>query len=264
MIALMGSLMMACQVIPESERLIPVNPEPQENKRGVLLVEFTGILCKNCPLAAEEANELQKVYGKNLVVVAMHPGTNDFTHTINPDWDFTCPESDVYYLHFGGNSTTPFPTGVINMDATAGMITYDKWAAEIDKSLRQEPQVGVEMAATLADGKIDLTAHLQMQDSLMSEVRVLAWVVENGVVGYQQQPEGGYDLQYVHNHILRGELLTMNGWGNVLTATDGVAELVASDLAVPVTVKQVEHCELVLVVMDTNAKQVLNVRKCSL
>ena len=52
----------ACDVVPEDDRLIdmPLNP----SDRTVLLIEFTGCRCVNCPGAAMVANEMlfDKVY----------------------------------------------------------------------------------------------------------------------------------------------------------------------------------------------------------
>ena len=72
------AMLTACEVIPEGERLIPV--ETEETNRKILLVEFSGVNCNNCPTAAEEGHKLQHLYGEKLVIVEMHPASNALTN----------------------------------------------------------------------------------------------------------------------------------------------------------------------------------------
>ena len=69
---LVMGLLCACEVIDEAERLIPVDTVPQGNRTHVL-IEYTGFRCVNCPTAAEQANELKKLYSEHLVIVSLHP-----------------------------------------------------------------------------------------------------------------------------------------------------------------------------------------------
>ena len=71
------ALFVACDVIPEEDRLEVVPLEPSE--RNVLLLEFTGWKCVNCPSAAVVAHTLVEALGENIVVVAMHPKGHGFT-----------------------------------------------------------------------------------------------------------------------------------------------------------------------------------------
>ena len=66
-------LLGACNDIAPSDRLIEVPATTA--KRKVLVEEFTGQRCLNCPAAAEELSRLQAQYGADtLVVVAIHGG----------------------------------------------------------------------------------------------------------------------------------------------------------------------------------------------
>ena len=71
-------LLTACEVIPEGDRLIPL--ETEATNRKTLLVEFSGVNCNNCPTAAEEGHKLQHLYGEKLVIVEMHPASNALTN----------------------------------------------------------------------------------------------------------------------------------------------------------------------------------------
>ena len=60
-ILLTAVFMTACSNIDEDERLIYVKPAAVE--RSVLLEDFTGQRCVNCPLAADEIAKLHEQYG---------------------------------------------------------------------------------------------------------------------------------------------------------------------------------------------------------
>ena len=74
---LLSALLFAsCDNISEEERLVYEKPEPA--KRVVLLEDFTGQKCSNCPNANELIETLQNDFGDNLVVVGIHGGPLGF------------------------------------------------------------------------------------------------------------------------------------------------------------------------------------------
>ena len=64
--------MTACDEKDADERYTYVPPVTAE--RGVLLEDFTGQACVNCPNATEEIHELQEHYGDKVVAVGIHSG----------------------------------------------------------------------------------------------------------------------------------------------------------------------------------------------
>ena len=73
-------LLAACSYIEEDERLIYV--KPAEVKRHVLLEDFTGQRCINCPKASDEIKALQEQYGEeNVIAVGIHSGPLGFHST---------------------------------------------------------------------------------------------------------------------------------------------------------------------------------------
>ena len=71
-LAALGLSFAACDDIKESERFIPVTPEASTTK-NVLIEDFTGMNCINCPNAAEEIHKIQAAYGaEKIIAVAVH------------------------------------------------------------------------------------------------------------------------------------------------------------------------------------------------
>ena len=62
-----------CDEVDENDRLIYV--KPQAVGRNVLIEDFTGQRCVNCPNASEEIARLQREYGADTVIaVGIHSG----------------------------------------------------------------------------------------------------------------------------------------------------------------------------------------------
>lgn len=248
--------LLSCQVIPENERLIPI--EVTSSNRTVLLMEFTGFLCVNCPNAAEEAHKLLELYPDNLVVVAMHPEGNDFTKTAVEKYNYTCPEAQVYYQFVGGTSTTPFPTGVLDMSSNGSSYfrDYSQWAFILSTLLERPAEVSIEAMVTQEKYQIKVSSSEQR------DVHVLLWIVEDNILGAQRMPDGSNNMEYVHNHMLRGEVLSEDAWGvsKTLGTTPTVLE---ASYAWPTAHQEINraNCSAVVVVLDANSKHPLNVKQ---
>ena len=166
----------SCEVIPESEQLIPVQIPDTSAHRHVLL-EFTGFRCVNCPAAAETAANLQRLYGDKLIVIALHPASNPFTQGL---YDYTCPEADSIYQFLGGTSTTSFPTGSIDM-------------RRFDDSYFISP----------ADWATKLTTITNNQSPITFTTDTSYWLVEDSICGPQAMSDGTVNTAYYHRHVLR-------------------------------------------------------------
>ena len=70
------TLLTSCEHIDESDRLIEVTPT--EVSRAVLVEEFSGQFCVNCPYGAAQLHRMEAEYGADsLVVVTIHCGVKE-------------------------------------------------------------------------------------------------------------------------------------------------------------------------------------------
>ena len=169
--------MAGCELIPDEERYKPV--DSRTGTRCHVLLEFTGFRCVNCPAASELAQRLQQTYEGKLYVVALHPASNPFTQG---KYDYTCPAADSIYQWMGGNASTPFPAGNIDMMPYEG-----EWFANTN----QWPTMVYE-----AMNETEIPNPDQLKTSY--------WLVEDSVLGVQAMPDGSVNDHYYHRHVLRG------------------------------------------------------------
>lgn len=251
MLLVLGSLLTACEVIPENDRITEVftPTDPSAIKRTSLLIEYSGWQCVNCPTAAEEAHRLKEQYGENLVVVVMHPESNPNTrHNNKPALNYTCPEADSIYIMMGGTNTTPFPTGNVNMveDASTGYFNdYDKWGTLISQAYAAPKPILLKAEATAIDTNIVfVVVDITNLDTQAVDATLQVWLTEDSVIGSQKKPEGT-DKNYAHNHLMRASISPL--WGETLPIEAHMTQQVVYEYTLPEKVKK-ENCNIVALV----------------
>ena len=218
--------MAACQVIPESEQLIPV--ESSESAKTCLLIDFSGWRCINCPAAAEEAHKLLEQYGDQLIVMEAHPATNSLTKppAKYPEYDYTCPAADSLYIALGGTGTTPLPVGSVDMAAFnngsgsgAYLKTPDQWGAMVYASLKKDCQVEVRIHR---NEKKEIVCQLNNQSEQELACSLYVWLTEDSIVSAQYFPDS-LSINYMRNHLLRDAISSLGGDPLTLPAGEKVS-----------------------------------------
>lgn len=208
------SALSSCNDISSDDRYIEL--PAVEAKRVVLLEEFTGQYCVNCPEAHELIVDLLSQYPDNLISVSIHggpEGTNSIGEETNKPPMIGLRNSD------GANYTdsykiSAFPAGVVNR--TSGVTTSDQWSAAIRDAITKPSDVDMALSANLsADGKkIEITTEVSPYDNLTANLQI--WVVESGIEAIQRTKQG-FKTDYIHNHVFRGAVNGLNGESVKLT-----------------------------------------------
>lgn len=192
-------LLAACDNIDEDHRFIDMGDVTVE--RNVLLEEFTGQRCTNCPQAHAIIEQLQEQYGDNLIVVSIHAGSFGIKAPVG----LMQQEGDTYASRW---DITTYPAGVV--DRSGGQTTMDQWAGVIRNDLEKPTDLNLSLEANVSDdGKsIDVYTTMASTESLTGSLQL--WVVENGIVA--SQIDGDTVIRdYVHNNVFRA---CVNGlWG---------------------------------------------------
>ena len=195
---------MSCSHIDEDNRLIEV-PHAKIS-RAVLVEEFTGQRCVNCPNATAEIERLQEEYGKeNVIAVAIHSGPLAFFST-DKVLGLRTSLGDEYYDYWRVEAE---PSGLINR--SGGVLLLDKWATRVYQDMQNEALVELTAKAKIADnGMIEIGIEYLTVKDFSGKLQV--WIIEDGIVALQMLPDGTLNREYVHNHVFRS---TVNGtWGD--------------------------------------------------
>lgn len=187
----------SCDDIKEGDRYIKL-PEVAP-ARSVLVEDFTGQLCSNCPRAHAVIDGLQEQYGENVIAVAIHAGPLSMKEIAGTNMALGIAEGDTYADAAG---VTSYPKGRINR--TTGPEEYEAWAGIVREQLSSESSLKMEVEASYnaADNKVEISTLLHALDPVAGKLQL--WVVESGIVAPQTLPDGSMDMNYVHNHVFRG------------------------------------------------------------
>ena len=197
-----AAALLACDTIDENERYVQL--ETIEAKRNVLLEEFTGQNCPNCPTAHETAAKLKELYGEALITVSIHAGPFAFAEGTKSFPTFKTPEGDSYADAWG---ITTYPSGVINR--TSGNTSYSDWATIVRDEVQKDAELDIELAATLNADKTEISITTALKPLNDIEGNLQLWITESGMIS--RQKNGSETIrEYEHNHVYRA---SVNGVG---------------------------------------------------
>ena len=209
----------ACSNIDEDERLIYV--EPAEVNRPVLIEDFTGQACVNCPNATAAIHELQEIYGEeNVIAVAIHSGP--FAHQKSNMGnaflsDLGTKLGDEYYTHWNIEAQPG-----VKINRGAPIYDTNQYAAAVANELKKTSTVHFDAVEFSNNAVL-----VDLSSSDRVEGRLQVWIVEDSInakdpqTKYQQfMPDGSRHQDYVHNHVFRASL-TNDAYGEPVTLEAG-------------------------------------------
>jgi hypothetical protein len=267
LLALMaGFALSACDII-KGDKIDPNGFSGSANK--VLIEDFTGHRCGNCPRAHEKAAELQGTYGENLVVVAVHTGSFALViPQLGYTTDFNTPMGTELGEYYNADQEG-LPIGLINRrDWNGSPVTrFADWSTFVSAVLSEQPKIKLEITPTYdaTDRSLDVASHLEYFTTGDASHNIVVLVTEDSIISKQEDYTFGEHEDYVHNHVLR-TVLTSGTWGTPVKGNqiflgeklDLNFSTVLDSTIVP------EHCHVVVYVHNNVTKEVIQVEEVDL
>lgn len=215
----------ACDNIEDDERW--GEKHPIVAKKNVLIEDFTGQNCSNCPLAANVIHEIQmnESIGQHVIAVSIHGGSMSYSINNHP-MGLATEVGDEYNRHW---NVATWPNGMV--DRVGGLQEYTQWATSVAQRLPEEASVEIDINSDYASddthataGTLDITVNLsETTPGALTNACLNVWLTESGITAMQQMPNGkGNNLNYVHDHVLR-DCLTATLGDAVNTDSEGKA-----------------------------------------
>ncbi|MFV0468840.1 MAG: Omp28 family outer membrane lipoprotein [Dysgonomonas sp.] len=207
----------ACDSVSDTDRYIDIPQTPVE--KNVLLVDFTGQRCPNCPNAAIVAKTLKEQYGEHLVVVSMHAGDKAVypTATLKGLKTETGDNYNSYY------NIKMHPTAVFDGKSSSISSDIDQWANTVKDYIQTSSPIDIHLSCDYnADTReITITSNINSNEVMQQNLKLQLWVLENKIIAFQQLPDLTVNQSYEHNHIFRD---AVNGqWGEDISLVLGDA-----------------------------------------
>ena len=258
---LIASLATSCDNIAEDDRYIKVEKPVVENPRNLLIMEFTGNNCKNCPNGAAMVEQIKEDEGESRVIsVGLHPYGDINTipvPTIHPTpgtQDFRSDAATALYDYY---KPSGFPSAIFNGLKSSMSGSIPEWMSKASEALQSSAAMSIEATssydATTRELKVDY--EIDFGNVVNKKLSATVWLVENHILGTQTMPDGKLDINYEHNHVLRTSL---NGdWGEPIGDSFDSDSRVAKSASIILNENWVaENCQVVVYVYADDDKEV--------
>lgn len=194
---------MGCDDIKESDRYIPL--EEVHPVRAVLIEEFTGQMCQNCPEGHRMLESLKKQYGDSVIPVSIHASSLAISGMLGNLQGLKTDDGDIYYNRDG---IEKLPSAVV--DRSGGALDLAQWSGAVREELKKDTPVRITLSASYDNVSNQITADIDMKSTKPVNCTLQVWLTEDGIVSYQV--DGSQHLiDYVHNHVYRATMNTVDG-----------------------------------------------------
>lgn len=252
--------------IVQNEDVMVTFPDvnPNDVYRKVLIEEFTGHRCTNCPQGHQVLETLHQQYGDTLVTVGIHYGSLAKPFGSMFSYDF---RTDAGNQIGDAYSIEGIPAAIVNRVQKTGGWPREQWSSVLRDVDRSKVFAAVQLINEYdaATKTLKANAKVTTLKEFDHQLRLILFVLEDGIV--KPQKDGNQDIEdYVHNHVLRCALT--DPFGFPLTRDTwqvGDAEMYAASVSFEEKDWIPENCYVVAALYDptTETSDVLQVEKAN-
>lgn len=183
--------------------------------QNVLIEEYTGVRCQNCPAGAQLLEELKSIHGNRLIILSIHGGF--FAQPANKENKLKLDNTYGQQLINTFNQPQGYPSAMIDRKVFNGQSSLflggGFWAGFIEQEKNITPQVGIEVVNSLDPVTRKLSSNVTtrgLADLSAQSLLLSVALAENNIKDAQLTPSG-IDTSYIHRHVMRSFLTSVSG-----------------------------------------------------
>lgn len=189
---------------------------PTAGDRVVLVEEFSGALCPNCPQGTDELESLKELYGDQLIILTIHAG--DFAFKFEDSkFDFTTPGGNVLIDILG--NPLGYPSGVVNRKREGAQDGFQqfssRWSSSIANSLEDTATIGIDQEIRYDSDtrQLEVDVSVLPLEDVNTALRLTVVLKEDKIIDPQadRAAPDGVVKDYVHKNVLRAVLSESEG-----------------------------------------------------
>lgn len=191
--------------------------------RNVLVHEYTGVRCTNCPGGASILKALEEANPGRIVVMGVHSGA--LTSPIEGESQYNFVTQDATDLMTFFNDEPPKPQAAIDqVKQSSGkyFVTTGFWQGQINGRLTIPSKENITITSDYNDAtrQAIITVRIAYTATETKKQKLMVGILEDGIIDAQMYPDST-SLHYTHNHVLR-DLLTIYSGTSILDNVDKV------------------------------------------
>ena len=233
--------------------------------KKILIEDFTGHKCGNCPRSHEMLSNMKSIYGNKIIGAGIHVGyfaqpstspfTTDYRTIAGNDIDAEFKVSDL-----------GLPEGMLNRHdfGTGKILTYDTWQTNIETIKNDAPLAAIQIINEF--NVIDSAFCTRIKTTFLSNidypVNIVAQIVEDSIVDAQEDYNATPAVipNYLHRNMLRGAINST--WGQAILSSETKANLF-DNKAYVYSIKgkgyKAKNCYVLAYLMRSDTKEILQV-----
>ncbi len=234
--------------------------------RKILLEDYTGHTCPNCPEGTLTGQALQDLYDGKVIMIAVHAGF--FARPLAEPFtaDYRTIAGDAWNNEF---AFAAYPNGLVNRTAMSGslIISPDQWAGAVELLVNTPPDAGIKITCSVDTINKVVTADIETKflNDIEGTYNVTLCVLEDGIVSAQKNsiPAVGptpiiYDYEY--KDMLRATIT--DPWGELVVINPLIDTNYSSHFVFTLDSKIViKNASLVAFISNAESKEIIQAEK---
>ena len=192
--------------------------------KKILMEDYSGHTCSNCPSAARELDALIDIYGKKIVPITIHVGKTyarpyHISQAPKYQYDFRT-ETGESWNNFFQMTNLGLPKGMINRlgypSSTHGTEVAN-WNTIVQTIIDEDPDFGITISPNINSNAGDIDINIKVLSDIQGDFNLLVCLTEDSIINWQKDVEASPNVDvefYMHKHVLRTSI--NSAWGEVL------------------------------------------------
>ncbi|MBU3661716.1 MAG: Omp28-related outer membrane protein [Bacteroidetes bacterium] len=226
-------LLASCEEIPPYINMEPdtviedttyVGAAPTPQLRRIVIEEFTGVRCPNCPKAQAEAKNISNANPGRVSIITIHSlGLyNSLTTPFDSDkysndkhkskFDFRTKAGAEIFKMVG--LTQGLPSGNVCRTKFNGEVStnidYQKWSAYANAEIAKPTPVNIDLSAKNVGDEVEVRVTVTYTEAVTDSNFITVAILEGELEDVQESTDQNgvtiYVEDYIHNHVLRAVL----------------------------------------------------------
>ncbi len=240
------------------------NNDLVQSDRIVVIEEFTGASCANCPAGLAQSAAIADLYPDNIVFIAVHSNFLGQPAT-KGQVDLRTPDAQALEAFLGDWLAKP-EAAINRFELQQSMLfrigSPDSWKSYVDQELKKAPEVSLKITSQFDEASRVLNVHLfakALQD-ITEPLHFHCGITESKIIADQLDNVKGKLIGFEHNHVLRKILSSISGDRFAESAAKGMEFVKDYSFTLPQDsiVWKPENCNVfAFVSLDENKKYIL-------
>ena len=254
----------------------PSFPTLTTHIKKILIEDFTGHTCGNCPKAAKELHDIDSIYPGKIIGLGLHvggyaapmPGYNGSSPTAFTA-DYRTTVATTYDVTFGA-SDFGLPQGMFNRkdyDAVnkTQLKFYPSWKAYVAGIVAEPSVLDLQVIPTFTSStrKVCVSVCDSFLIAMSGTYNLVVLLTQDSIIDWQDYI-GVNKPNYVHMHVLRDAITPTGAWGELIasgTINAGTKRIKRFAYTIPVNYKgvpcDVSKCHLVAFIYNTATYEII-------